>query len=147
MLIRNYNDMVLTLPCPQRFSDKAVLASLSIGDSDKEGVRCGIITFDLQLSHFDTVSFREQVASNGTAKPGGRYSATGDVQSIHYTLDASSRVYAIVTHPKFSARSAFAALEELQASFERDFGSRMATAPENGLSRVSKPLMNDILTK
>lgn len=91
--------------------------------------------------------FREQVASNGIAKPGGRYSAAGDVQSIHYALDSSSRVYAIVTHPKFSTRVAFAALEELQASFERDFGSRMATAPENGLSRVAKPLMKDLFEK
>ena len=90
---------------------------------------------------------REQVASNGTAKPGGRYSAAGDVQSIHYTLDSSSRVFAIVTHPKYSTRAAFTALEELQTSFERDFGSRMATAPENGLNRVAKPLMNELLQK
>jgi hypothetical protein len=56
-------------------------------------------------------------------------------------------VYAIVTHPKYSTRAAFTALEELQAAFERDFGSRMATAPENGLSRVAKPMMNELLAK
>ena len=91
--------------------------------------------------------FREQVASNGTAKPGGRYSAAGDAQSIHYTLDASSRVYAIVTHPKYSTRAAFTVLDELQTAFERDFGSRLATAPENGLNRVAKPLLKELLEK
>lgn len=90
---------------------------------------------------------REQVASNGTAKPGGRYSVTGDSQAIHYTLDSASRVYAIVTHPKYAARAAFGILDELQTSFQRDFGSRLASAPENGLTRVSKPLMKDLVDK
>lgn len=53
----------------------------------------------------------------------------------------------MVTHPKYSPRAAFAALEELQAAFERDFGSRMATAPENGLNRVAKPLLKELLEK
>jgi hypothetical protein len=42
---------------------------------------------------------------------------------------------------------AFGVLDELQAAFQRDFGSRLATAPENGLSRVAKPLMKDLIEK
>ena len=87
------------------------------------------------------------MSNNTNAKPGGRYSATGDAQAIHYTLDSASRVYAIVTHPKYSARTAFGILEELQASFQRDFGSRLASAPENGLSRVAKPFLKDLMEK
>lgn len=112
-----------------RYSDKAVCACYCNGhDVDKEGVR-------------------EQVASNAHARPGGKYTATGDLQSIHYTLDHMGRIYAIVTNPSFSVRSAFMILEEFQQSFQRDFGTRLSTASEESLSRVSTPMLRDFCEK
>lgn len=90
---------------------------------------------------------REQVASNGRAKPGGRYTAAGDMQSIHYVLDQYSKVYALVTLPTYSPRVAFAALEELKESFQREFGSRMATSGEGSLTKVATPLLKEFVNK
>mmetsp|Transcript_14390 Transcript_14390/g.23809 ORF Transcript_14390/g.23809 Transcript_14390/m.23809 type:complete len:227 (+) Transcript_14390:104-784(+) len=112
-----------------RYSDKTVCACYSSGhDVDKEGVR-------------------EQVASNAHARPGGKYTATGDLQSIHYCLDHMGRIYSIVTNPSFSVRTAFIILEEFQQSFQRDFGSRLSTASEESLSRVSTPMLRDFCEK
>mmetsp|Transcript_1205 Transcript_1205/g.1221 ORF Transcript_1205/g.1221 Transcript_1205/m.1221 type:complete len:230 (-) Transcript_1205:256-945(-) len=111
-----------------RYSDKAVLATYQNGEVDKEGVR-------------------EQVASNGRAKPGGKYTAAGDQQCIHYVLDQYSKVYALVTLPSYSPRVAFAALEELKESFQREFGSRMATSGEGSLTKVATPLLKEFVQK
>ena len=89
----------------------------------------------------------EQVASNAHAEPGGKYTATGDLQSIHYTLDHMGRIYSIVTNPSFSVRNAFVILEEFQQSFQRDFGGRLSTASEESLSRVSTPMLRDFCRK
>ncbi len=93
------------------------------------------------------IYYREQVASNPTARPGGRYTAAGGQQSIHYMLDAYSRVYAIVTHANFSARAAFAILDELALNFQRDFGNKVAAAAEDSLCRVARPMLKDITDK
>ena len=47
---------------------------------------------------------REQVASNARARSGGRYTAAGEAQAIHYYLDEFGKVYAVVTSPKYSPR-------------------------------------------
>ena len=90
---------------------------------------------------------REQVASNAHARPGGKYTATGDLQSIHYSLDHMGRIYSIVTNPSFSVRSAFMILEEFQQSFQRDFGTKLSTASEESLSRISTPMLKDFCEK
>jgi hypothetical protein len=105
-----------------------------------------LITF-IYPSFVTTFDLREQVASNGRAKPGGRYTAAGDTQSIHYVLDQYSKVYAIVTIPNYSPRVAFAALEELKDSFQAEFGSRMATSGEGSLTKASTPLLKEFVQK
>ena len=87
------------------------------------------------------------MASNAHARPGGKYTATGDLQSIHYSLDHMGRIYSIVTNPSFSVRTAFTILEEFQQAFQRDFGGRLSTASEESLSRVSTPMLRDFCEK
>ena len=90
---------------------------------------------------------REQVASNSFAKPGGKYSAAGQHQSIHYLLDQYSKVYAIVTAPTYPARVAFLAVEELRDAFQEKYGTRAATKGEESLTRVAKTMLDGIIEK
>lgn len=69
------------------------------------------------------------------------------MQSIHYVLDQYSKVYALVTLPSYSPRVAFTALEELKESFQREFGSRMATSGEGSLTKVATPLLKEFVQK
>lgn len=87
------------------------------------------------------------MASNAHARPGGKYTAKGDLQSIHYFLDHMGRIYSIVTNPNFSVRTAFVILDEFQQSFQRDFSSKLSSASEESLSRVSTPMLRDICEK
>ncbi len=96
---------------------------------------------------FNIYNVREQVASNANAKSGGRYTAAGGQQSIHYILDTYGRVYSIVTHSGFSQRAAFAILDELQKDFQRDFGNKIGSAPEDSLSRTARPLLKEFCDK
>ena len=111
-----------------RFSDKTVCAHFSLGESDKEGVR-------------------ELIASNPSSKPGIRYTVSGSTQSVHYILDASSRVYALVTHPRYPSRIAFGVLDELVHSFKTEFGHRLSSAPEDSLSTAAKHLFQDLCNR
>jgi hypothetical protein len=136
--------------CLQRFSDKTVVAALSNGEVDKEGVRyviLEVIQIVFLTSGFNDKLLREQVASNNFAKPGGRYSATGQTQCIHYLLDQYSKVYAIVTAPNYPARVAFLALEELKDDFQEKFGTRSATQGEESLSKLSQTMLRGIMDK
>lgn len=90
---------------------------------------------------------RECVAGNGNIQTGKRYSTQGEAQSIHYVVDSQGRVYSIVTSPQFPPRTAFLALDELQERFRLDFGSRIATATEQGLSLAATPVMKQVFQK
>lgn len=112
-----------------RYTDKAVVASYSVSEAiTKEGVR-------------------ELVASNGSCQPGKRYSAVGQSQAVHYTLDQHGRVYAIVSEPKYPPRVAFSALDELISSFQKEFGFRIAAAKEGSLSKAARPMLKDFIDK
>lgn len=111
-----------------RFADKAVVAYYSNGEAEKEGVR-------------------ELVASNSSAKLGMRYSVTGSSQAVHYLLDQSSRVYVIVTDPKYPVRVAFGILDELQKNFTIEYGSKIAGSSEDGLNKASRSLLKDVADK
>eukprot|EP01041_Mallomonas_annulata_P003605 gene3605-7173_t len=108
-----------------RHTDKIICAYYSTGEYDKEGVR-------------------ELVSSNGSAKLGMRYSVSGASQSVHYYLDSTGRIYAIVTDPKYPVRVAFGVLDELQKGFQKDFGGKVAGATEDSLSKPSRTLLKDI---
>lgn len=112
-----------------RHSDKTVVASYS---SNKEVTKEGI---------------RECVAGNAGIQPGKRYCAQGETQSIQYTLDAQGRVYSVVTSPKYPARVAFMALEELQQKFGKDFGPRVASATEESLNKTARYLLKEVADK
>eukprot|EP00607_Mallomonas_marina_P002890 CAMPEP_0182429246 /NCGR_PEP_ID=MMETSP1167-20130531/25623_1 /TAXON_ID=2988 /ORGANISM="Mallomonas Sp, Strain CCMP3275" /LENGTH=198 /DNA_ID=CAMNT_0024612647 /DNA_START=200 /DNA_END=793 /DNA_ORIENTATION=+ len=112
-----------------RFSDKTVCAYYAISNEyDKEGVR-------------------ELVASNASAKLGMRYSVTGPAQSVHYFLDPAGRVFAMVTDPKYPVRVAFGILDEFHKSFTEEFGSKIASAPEDGLNRSSRTMLQSFVEK
>jgi hypothetical protein len=112
-----------------RYTDKTVVAHVSVSnDVTKEGVR-------------------ELIASNGNCQEGKRYSAIGESQSIHYTLDQNGRIYGMVTEPKYSARVAFAALEELIGNCQKEFGYRIAAATEGSLSKTARPILQDWIEK
>lgn len=111
-----------------RYSDKTVVATYSPSkDVTKEGIR-------------------ECVAGNAQMTPGRRYTSQGNIQAIHYSTDAQGRVYAIVTNPNYPSRVAFAAIDELQSEFA-DFGSQVAAAGEDGLSKASKLTLKAIADK
>lgn len=113
-----------------RYADKSIVSTLSKNQEiTKEGIR-------------------ECVAGNAASiQPGKRYTSQGDTQSIHYTLDAQGRVYAIVTNRDYSPRVAFTALDELQQTFAKEFGLKVASATEESLTRSSRPLMSSIFEK
>ena len=112
-----------------RYTDKAVVASYAVSnDVTKEGVR-------------------ELIASNASVQPGKRYSAVGESYSIHYVLDQSGRVYAMVTEPKYSPRVAFSGLEELMTTSQKEFGYRIAAASEGSLSKAARPILHDFVEK
>ncbi len=112
-----------------RASDKSVLASF---------VRSKEVTVE---------GVRECVATNAGMSTGKRYTAQGESQSIHYTLDANGRVYAIVTVPKSPPRIAFTALEEMKESFQREFGPKLSTATENTLTKAASSLFRQLYDK
>jgi len=95
----------------------------------------------------DKEGVREQVASNARARSGGRYTAAGEAQAIHYYLDEFGKVYAVVTSPKYSPRVAFTALVELKESFQRELGNRSASAGEESLTRPATPMMKGLMDK
>ena len=111
-----------------RLSDKTVVATHSSSrDVTKEGVR-------------------ECVAGNAQITAARRYTSQGDTQSIHYFSDTQGRVYAIVTNRNFLPRVAFLALDELQREFA-DFGSKVASSVEEGLTKDSKLTLKAIAEK
>ena len=112
-----------------RYTDKAVVASYAVSnDVTKEGVR-------------------ELIASNASVQPGKRYTSVGESYSIHYVLDQSGRVYAMVTEPKYSPRVAFSGLEELMTTSQKEFGYRIAAASEGSLSKAARPILHDFVEK
>jgi hypothetical protein len=111
-----------------RYSDKTVVATYS---TSKEVTKEGI---------------RELVAGNAQMTAGRRYTSQGDSQSIHYTLDAQGRVYAVVTNPQYPPRVVFGALDELQSSFA-EFDSKVANATEESLSKPARLLLKDFTEK
>lgn len=90
---------------------------------------------------------RECIAGNANMEIGKRYTSQGDAQSINYIIDPQGRVYAIVTNPSFSLRSAFKAIDDLADLFNRDLGSRIASATEQSLSQAASPIMKQIFQK
>lgn len=112
-----------------RFSDKRIIASYH---------RSKEITIE---------GLRECVAGNASIQAGKRYSNQGTSQSIHYTLDAQGRVFAMVSAIDYSPRVAFGALDELQQLFNKELGIRAASAMENGLSKSAQPIFNHIFEK
>lgn len=112
-----------------RYTDKKIVASYSVSqDVTKEGVR-------------------ELIASNASCVPGKRYSAVGDSQAVHYMLDSNGRVYAMVTEPRYPTRVAFAAIDEIMTTFQKEFGARIASATEGSLSKSAKPILADNMSK
>lgn len=112
-----------------RFSDKRIIASQHIS---KEVAIEGL---------------RECVASNAAIQSNKKYSSTGRSFAIHYSLDAQGRVFALITVPNYSARIAFAALEDLQQLFNKEFGMKAATAKEDALSKPAQNVFNFIYQK
>lgn len=112
-----------------RSSDKCVIASyLRTRDLTIEGVR-------------------ECVAGNAGIMAGKRYTSQGSTQSIHYTLDAQGRVFALVTTPKYPVRVAFGCLDEFQQLFNKDLGIKAASAGEGSLSKASSALFRHLHDK
>jgi len=112
-----------------RSADKTIVASLATSkEVSKEGVR-------------------ELVASNHSMLINKKYANNGSSQSIFYTLDAQGRVYALVTKAGYSARVAFAALEDLRSAFSEELGPRVASATNDSLNKVSVPIFRDILSQ
>ena len=105
-----------------RFSDKRIVATYSAaGEVDKEGIR-------------------ELIAGNPSCIAGKKYSSKGTTQVVNYTLDASGRVYVVVTNNAYSTRVAFAVVEELQETFLKEYGQKVPSATEESLSKPSKKL-------
>jgi hypothetical protein len=112
-----------------RQADKTVVAVYQVSkDVTKEGVR-------------------ECVAGNGNIQTGRRYTSEGDKQSIHYTLDAQGRVYAMVTNKRYPNRVAFMALEELQKQFGKELGPRVPNAIEESLNRPARQIMKGVVDR
>ena len=112
-----------------RSSDKTVVASYQQSrDVTVEGVR-------------------ECVAANGNIQLGKRYTSQGDSQSIHYIIDPQGRVFSVVTSPNYSLRMAYSAIDDLAVAFNRDLGTKIATATEQSLSQPSAPIMKQIFQK
>lgn len=115
--------------CILRSSDKCIVASYTTRqDVTKEGVR-------------------ECIAGNMNMQPGKRYTSQGSSQSIHYYIDIQGRVFALVASPKYPPRIAFAALDSIQQSFNKEFGNRVSNASEESLSRQSLPILRIHLEK
>lgn len=112
-----------------RYTDKCMIASY---------IRSKEVTIE---------GVRECVAGNANILRDKRYTSAGQAQSIHYTLDAQGRVFAIVTLPTYSPRIAFAALDDLQQMFNKELGVRAASATEGSLSRPSSTLFKHIYEK
>jgi len=112
-----------------RSSDKCIVASYVIS---KEVALEGV---------------RECIAGNMSMLPGKRYTSQGSSQSIHYLLDVQGRVFTLVSSPKYSPRIAFAALDNLQQSFNKEFGTRTSTAQEESLSRPSQQIFRLIFER
>ena len=90
---------------------------------------------------------RECVAGNAAIQANKKYTAQGEAQAIHYSLDAQGRVYAMVTNPTYSARVAFIALEDLQKRFGNDFGPKVASSTEESLSKAARPLLKEVVER
>lgn len=119
----------ISLLLVMRSSDKRIVASL------------------IKSQEITVEGVRECVAGNPSMIAGKKYSTQGTLQSIHYTLDSKGRVYALVSSPKYPVRIAFIALEELRREFSKEFGPRVATSSENGLSRAASNIFKSIITK
>ena len=55
-------------------------------------------------------------------------------------MDGFGRVYIVVTNPKYSSRVAFTLLDELKEAFQKEYGTKVASASEESLTRQSKKL-------
>lgn len=127
---------------PLHSGSQNISLGLVMRSSDKRIVASFIKSQEITIE-----GVRECVAGNPSMVAGKKYSNQGTMQSIHYILDTKGRVYSIVTSPKYPVRLAFLALDELKREFSKEFGQRIATSSENGLSRPASNIFKSIFTK
>ena len=78
---------------------------------------------------------------------GKKYSQKGATYIVNYLLDASGRVYIVVTNLNYSPRIAFKIIEEFQQAFQSEFGLKVPAAKEESLTRPAKKLFLTLYEK